>query len=347
MNLENTNSGNGSLPSTHSFVATPQIFKDTAISTGDLLKRTIQPREPIVGSWFRQGDIGFVFGQRGKGKTFNVCALACSIASGQNIAGWEVSKSRRVCYVDGEMTLENIQARIRLMSESDLFKSSHNRIRDNLIIQHYEEILAKVENTTLNLTDREQQLALLSYCISNNIEVLVLDNLSALFRGVKENEADDWEKVLFWLLEFRRNRISVIVVAHAGRQGDYMRGTSKREDAADWVLQVKSPSNPIESNNPTAKHSDSIIAFTKNREGTHAETEARRFIFTTIDDNMTIRFQNEDSSDEIVSLISCGVDSCTEIAKAMNISPSQVSKVVQQLKDAGKIRMDGRHYRLT
>ena len=66
---------------------------------------------------------------------------------------------------------------------------------------------------------------------------MFLDNLSCLFSGIKENDADAWELVLPWLLEMRRNRIAVIIVAHAGRNG-YMRGTSRREDAAFWIIQL-------------------------------------------------------------------------------------------------------------
>lgn len=342
--METSENSNEILPSTYRFTPTPKIFNDTAISAGDLLQREIEPRELIIGTWFRQGDIGFVFGQRGKGKTFVSCALACAIASGQRVGRWNVSKPRRVCYVDGEMTLENIQSRIRLLSESDLFSPNKSLIHDNLAIQHYEEISSKIENGMLNLTDNKQQSKLLEYCKKNDIEVLVLDNLSALFRGVKENEADDWEKILFWLLKLRQSRISVVVVAHAGRQGDVMRGTSKREDAADWILKVESASNSIDVVDPMAKYSDSIISFVKNREGIQHDTESSRFIFTTIDEKMTIHFKDEDPSNEILSLIANGVDSCTEIAKAMNLSPGQISKIVGQLKDSGKVGMMGRHY---
>ena len=69
------------------------------------------------------------------------------------------------------------------------------------------------------------------------VQVVVIDNLSCLFRGVAENEANAWEAVLPWVLDLRRAGISV-VVAHAGRNGQ-MRGTNRREDSAHWVQSLE------------------------------------------------------------------------------------------------------------
>ena len=54
---------------------------------------------------------------------------------------------------------------------------------------------------------------------------------------MKENDADAWEQILPWLLELRRRKIAVLFVVHAGRNGQ-MRGTSRREDAAAWVIRL-------------------------------------------------------------------------------------------------------------
>lgn len=55
---------------TKEFKPAPKLFMDTAISAGELLERKIKPRELIIGTWLRQGDIGFIFGRRGEGKPF-------------------------------------------------------------------------------------------------------------------------------------------------------------------------------------------------------------------------------------------------------------------------------------
>ena len=66
--------------------------------------------------------------------------------------------------------------------------------------------------------------------LEDGVKVLFAeDNLSCLFSGVKENDADASESVLQWLLTLRRHRIAVEFVHHSGRNKETMRGTSRRE----------------------------------------------------------------------------------------------------------------------
>ena len=82
------------------------------------------------------------------------------------------------------------------------------------------------------------QEALLQVCIERKTDVLILDNLSTLVSGADENSGTDWELLQPWLLQLRRNRISVVFVHHAGRDPKNMRGHSKREDPAFWVIRL-------------------------------------------------------------------------------------------------------------
>jgi hypothetical protein len=67
----------------------------------------------------------------------------------------------------------------------------------------------------MNLTSERLQRVLTEICIRKGIKMLILDNLSCLFSGVKENDADEWEKVLNWLLDLRGRRIAVITITPA------------------------------------------------------------------------------------------------------------------------------------
>src|SRR5205814_6391267 len=87
----------------------------------------------------------------------------------------------------------------------------------------------------LNITDPAQQHAILQCSIRDGIKLVVFDNLSTLASGIKENDSFEWERLQAWLLQFRRHGIAVILVHHSGRNGE-PRGTSKREDAAFWMI---------------------------------------------------------------------------------------------------------------
>jgi putative DNA primase/helicase len=91
----------------------------------------------------------------------------------------------------------------------------------------------------LNVANADTQKALTAYVLETGAGLLVLDNLSCLCSGQEENNADSWEPVLHWLLTLRRHKVAVLIVHHAGRNGE-MRGTSRREDAAFWVLRLDS-----------------------------------------------------------------------------------------------------------
>ena len=86
------------------------------------------------------------------------------------------------------------------------------------------------------------QSAITTYLQEVGARLVVLDNLSCLCSGMEENKGDDWERILHWLLTLRRLKIAVLIVHHAGRNGQ-MRGTSRREDAAFWVLKLEYTEN--------------------------------------------------------------------------------------------------------
>ena len=71
-------------------------------------------------------------------------------------------------------------------------------------------------------------------------ELLILDNLSALCRSGRENEADDWQSLQDFLLRLRRRGVAVLLLHHAGKGGQ-QRGTSRREDLLDTVVALRRP----------------------------------------------------------------------------------------------------------
>src|SRR5208282_4234988 len=138
------------------------------------------PREPILGDWFKEGDLGFVYGARGTGKTWLAVHIARQCSEGGKVATWKVHKPRRVLYVDGEMALDGIRERDAALSTAPAGGMFY--------LQH--EALFHLTGKVLNLTNQSVQAALLEQCQREKIEVLILDNLSCLFTGIKENDAD-------------------------------------------------------------------------------------------------------------------------------------------------------------
>ncbi len=72
------------------------------------------------------------------------------------------------------------------------------------------------------------------------IKLVVIDHLSAFCRSGVENEAEGWLPMQSWILDLRRRGISVLLIHHAGKSG-LQRGTSRREDVLDTVIQLRRP----------------------------------------------------------------------------------------------------------
>jgi hypothetical protein len=154
-------------------------------------------------------------------------------------------------YLDGEMPPQDIKSRD--------FALGHP-VANLAYVNH--EILFQRTGRIMNLADIEFQNAVTARCQAEKRKVLYLDNLSSLASGVNENEGMDREIIQPWVLQVRRLHITVIFIHHASRNNQ-MRGHSKREDPAFWILRLDAPIDAEEK--PGARF---ISHFTKWRNAT-------------------------------------------------------------------------------
>jgi hypothetical protein len=263
------------------------------------------------------------------GKTWLALYIGLSVAAGKTCGPWECTKPRRVLYIDGEMPLDGIKERVRTLCKGKYSRSmsflSHERFLDK-------------EGKILNFSDPQNQQAMLKTCIDQKVEIVVIDNLSCLLTGMAENDADSWEVVLPWLLQLRRHRISVIFIHHANRTGKNMRGTSRREDAAFWVIRLDEVSNSLFREGEGAQF---ITRFTKNRQGTEIETSPQDWRFEPDGNSTQITFKSVSSLDLFLQLIEDGLTSCTDIATEMGATKGTISKLAKKAKEKGLLVFEG------
>jgi hypothetical protein len=242
---------------------------------------------------------------------------------------WECSRARKTLYVDGEMPLKSMQDRLILLDPApseDLYLLSHDDLAEAELI--------------FNLCKEYQQEWLLEYCMGNGIGVVFLDNPSCLCFGMKENEADSWEQVLGWLLRFRRAGIAVVIIHHANGDGNGMWGTSRREDAAFWVVKIPQNRDFSEMRIGTTFTS----SFTKNRDdGSHRE-KSIDWSFVTTNDHTAVTWRPTDTKDLAYELIKNGVDSNADIAAELGITRGTVSFHIGKLIAENFIKKQGARY---
>lgn len=292
-------------------------------------KLNLPKRAPVLGAWFLEGDLGFIYGPRGLGKTWLAMLMGRAISDGKSIGPWTAMDPRKVLYVDGEMAVDaSLERAEQLRQGSD----------GNFLLLHHEPLF-HLTGKVLNLTSLEAQMALTEACLAQAVKVLILDNISCLLT-LKENESDAWgERVLPWLLELRRHRIAVVFVHHAGRNG-LMRGTSKREDAAFWSIKLSEAKG--EHNREGASF---VATFDKNRNATNEETPSLLWHFEPKPDGSVIpKWTTLTPMQIFIGLIEDGLDSCKDIAQEMGISNGTVSKLAKRAEREGLITIDGRRY---
>jgi putative DNA primase/helicase len=134
-----------------------------------------------------------------------------------------------VLYVDGEMPAATMQERLRAISRStgEIAPGMFRLVTPDI-----------QEGGIPSLLTREGR-ALVEEHLSN-VAFLVLDNLSSLIRGGKENDADSWGVIQEWILSLRSRHIAVVMDHHASRSGA-PRGTSGREDVLDTTILLDRP----------------------------------------------------------------------------------------------------------
>ncbi len=188
-------------------------------------------RPAVLGGWLKQGDLGYLYAPRGAGKSWMAMLIGRAVASGTALGDWAAGESALpVHYFDAEMNLPDVKARL---SSLDLYLTNFHLISN--------EILFQAHGCGVNIAAPDYQAALSQYLPDGCL--FIIDNLSTSQLGMAENDNDAFDAIRDWLLGMRHRAITVLIVHHAGRNG-MMRGGSRREDMAHWILSLKEASEP-------------------------------------------------------------------------------------------------------
>ncbi len=205
--------------------------KIRVVSMDEFLNMELPEREMILAPFLPTQGLCLLYAKRGVGKTHVALGIAYAVATGGKFLKWHAPKPRKVLYIDGEMPAVAMQERLRRISVTeDLKLPSCDFLR--LITPDLQ------EGPMPDLSTREGRDS-----VERSIEgsdLIIIDNVSTLFRSGIENEAESWQPVQDWALELRRRGKSVLFIHHAAKGGQ-QRGTSKKEDILDTVILLRQP----------------------------------------------------------------------------------------------------------
>ena len=174
-----------------------------------------------------------VFAWRGVGKTWFALGLGYAIATGGKYLKWTAKKPRRVLHVCGEMPAADLKERFeKVVAVTNDKPAEPGFVRIISADLH--------ERGIPDLATPEGQAAM--DAVLGDADVIIFDNVSTLFRTGQENESESWVPVQNWLLKLRREGRAVVIIHHSNK-AKAQRGTSKREDVLDVVLNLREPSD--------------------------------------------------------------------------------------------------------
>ncbi len=200
------------------------------ITAADLLTMDLPARQHALAPVLPLPGLVMVYAPRGMGKTYASLSMAIGIAAGGSVMKWRAPVPRRTIYIDGEMPAGAVQERL-----AQLMKGAEATPEPDYLRFMCADLMPE---GMPNIARPEVQDAIET--ATGNAEVLILDNLSTLAAGLRENEADDWGGLQRWFMALRRAKKTVVLIHHAGKGGQ-QRGTSRREDVLDTVIALRRP----------------------------------------------------------------------------------------------------------
>ena len=171
---------------------------------------TQPPILPLFDMFWLEGELTFLFGSTGIGKSILAVQIADAIAKGAKIQGFDgVQTPRRVCYFDFELSARQFAKRYRDES-GNRHKFSPNFLRSEIDARGAK-IPKGVSYQDLILEEIEQTI------IEHRIEVAVIDNITSLIKKITEIE--DALEFMDKLGEIKsRNNISMLVIGHTPKR---------------------------------------------------------------------------------------------------------------------------------
>jgi putative DNA primase/helicase len=290
-----------------------------AVDLHNFLQMDLPPRENLLNPWLPKSGICMIYAKRGVGKTFFALEVAIAVAYGLPFLCFDAPKPSRVLYIDGEMPANAMQERLKKIIR-------RYNLNTNTSVPYI--ITPDLQNDFMpNLSTSSGQESIREH--TDQADLIIVDNVSTLGGGIKENEAESWIPLQQWALGLRRQGKSVLFIHHAGKSGT-QRGTSKREDILDTSIALKHPSDYEPSSGACFE-----IHFEKARSMTGESTNPICCWLT--DDGWHYKPIEESNYLKVMELANLGLKQ-GDIAEELELSKGYICKLFKRGKELGEIK---------
>jgi len=300
----------GPVPSSWHFVITKHKHK--LINVNDFNRIRLPKRETILTPWLTQGSINMVFADRGIGKTFFCLSCAVALANGDSFLNYKADQAVPVLYLDGEMQATAMQERFRQLTKGKLTKEPLSIFTPDCqdLTDHIPDIGAANGRSEID-----------ELVEAVNPKVVFIDNISTFIRTGHENEGDSWSPVQEWAVQLRKRGVAVVFIHHANKEGK-QRGSHKKEDVMDIVIQLKRPDDFIQGTDDTRI----MIKYTKSRHMRAFDTQDIEATLKDVDGSLEWSWQTGDlTSQRAMDLLNEDM-SMSEVAEELGVSKSTICR---------------------
>jgi hypothetical protein len=213
--------------------ANPNAPALQSLSLGALLDTDLPERAWLLEPWLRQQESALVWAAPGVGKTMLTLSLALTLAGGGSLMGWTAPQPRRVLVIDGEMPLDDLKGRLKVLAGA-IADLDLEAARANLTIlaRHHQH----PDTTFPDFGDPDRQDEALGVIRRHRPDLVILDNLSTLATLDDENGAAEAQRFVRLLTRLKQAGIGVIVVHHSGKSGSAFRGSSMLATTFEVIL---------------------------------------------------------------------------------------------------------------
>jgi len=297
-------------PPEWSYTTTKAGFRLIDVST--LNRMQIPQRRALLAPWLLESSISMVFADRGLGKTFFCLSVAQAVAQGKQFLDYDAENPFPVLYLDGEMQSAEMQKRLKLLSDDS---------KAQLPLHIFTPDLQSLDEMP-NLSTPKGQAFVDEMIEASGAKLVVIDNISTFMRSGNENDAESWSLVQPWLIKHRKYKRAVLLVHHANKEGK-QRGTHKKEDVLDVVIQLKRPDDFVQGVDDTRLE----VTFTKGRHLRGDQAKSLEATLAQKDGKLLWACKEADGKyQETVRLLKEQKLSQTEIAETVEVAKGTISK---------------------
>jgi hypothetical protein len=248
------------------------IYRLKSLTLRELMEMKFAPKEPLIAPWFYTGQSAMIWSEPGVGKTWFCLTLALMMAGGGSAFGWTSPKPRRVLLVDGEMTVQDITARLALLAPMAIEGLNLDVAMGNLEVlsRHHQ----NAEWDFIDIANKETHNVLLSRIRDRHkAEAVIFDNFTTLSDSITdENSNGQMRTVCTMLAKLKSTGIASVLVHHSGKNGETFRGASTLATTFEVIAGLKKTTQA-----EIEQSCQFELVFTKTRERGSDATQPRKF----------------------------------------------------------------------